>query len=439
MKKVLIVTYYWPPSGGGGVQRWLKFSKYLPDFGWEPVIFTPENPDFEVKDESLLTDVRSDMEIIRFPIWEPYHIFRKLTGAGNLKQGQVLEKSKRSLISEISIWIRGNFFIPDPRIFWVKPSAKYLTDIQEFNHFEAVITTGPPHSMHLIGHKLKKKTGIKWIADFRDPWSEWDILQKLRVSGPAMALHRKLERKVLKNADMVITVSESWSRGLKQLGASKVETITNGYDPDDFRQSKISKFPSEFRISHVGMINELRSSMGLKKALNDLCLEDTAFFSDLVLNFTGIISETFINRLGKDSVFAEKIKVGGYMPHEKVKDELSCSAVLLLLLNQSENARGHLPGKLFEYLASGNPILALGPIGSDAAKIIESTNSGYVCDPDDVEAIKNALLKLFWLYKEGKTCQQKNIEVFSRKALTEKLVRVLNSLFQEDQDKLSQN
>lgn len=435
MKKVLIVTYYWPPSGGGGVQRWLKFSKYLSDFGWEPVIFTPENPDFEVKDTSLLKDVKANIEVIKFPIWEPYHIFRKLTGAkGNngLKQGQVLEKSQKSLLQRLSIWIRGNFFIPDPRVFWVNPSVKFLTDIQKTNQFDVVITTGPPHSMHLIGYKLKKKTGLKWIADFRDPWSEWDILQKLKISSPVMALHKKLEKKVLKKADKVITVSENWKKNFEKLGSANVEVITNGYDPDDFIHLNRETRTKKFRISHIGMINEFRNSIGFKSALNDLCIERKEFFDDLILNFTGIISETFISRLSENSVFSEKIMVTGYLPHEKVQEEMSGSAVLLLLLNQSENAKGHLPGKLFEYLVSGRPILALGPEDSDTAKVIVSTNSGFVCDPDDAQGIKKALLKLFEMYKSGETFQQKNINAYSRKVLTEKLSGLLNLVCSEN-------
>src|SRR6185295_13357036 len=176
-KKVLIITYYWPPSGGSGVQRWLKFVKYMPQFGLAPFVFTPENPSFEVRDESLLRDVPSEAEIIHFPIWEPYRLFNTISavfGKKKISQVDQVATGKRSLFQKITSWIRGNLFIPDARKFWVKPSVTILYDLLKSNAINTIITTGPPHSLHLIGLMLKQQNpSLKWIADFRDPWSEW--------------------------------------------------------------------------------------------------------------------------------------------------------------------------------------------------------------------------------------------------------------------------
>jgi hypothetical protein len=182
-KRVLIITYYWPPSGGSGVQRWLKFVKYLVKAGWEPIVFTPENPSFTIQDKSLQKDVPASVEVIKFPIWEPYQLFFKVSalfGNKNVQQTDFISTEKKTFFKSISAWIRGNFFIPDARVLWVKPSVEYLTDFIARNKIDKIITTGPPHSIHLIGLRLKKlNPELKWVADFRDPWGEWDLLDTL--------------------------------------------------------------------------------------------------------------------------------------------------------------------------------------------------------------------------------------------------------------------
>jgi len=213
MKQVLIITYYWPPTGGGGVQRWLKFAKYLPEFGWKPVIYTPENPDFEIKDDSLLKDVDSVTVVLKQPIWEPFGLYRKLLGKTATQKQGVIEPSGSSLLSRFSLWVRANLMIPDPRKFWIKPSINYLVKYLKKNPVDIIITTGPPHSMHMIGLGIKKKLDIPWIADFRDPWSDWDVLDLLKISNTARRKHKTLEHQVFKHADKVLTVS--WRLGKK--------------------------------------------------------------------------------------------------------------------------------------------------------------------------------------------------------------------------------
>lgn len=427
-KKVLIITYYWPPSGGGGVQRWLKFSKYLPEFGWEPIIFTPEKPDFDLKDESLFKDVGEELEVLKFPIWEPYQIFRKLSGNKELKQGQVLEGNKDSFFKQFAIWARGNFFIPDPRKFWVKPSVEYLNSVIGRNGIETIITTGPPHSMHLIGLKLKQKNPeLNWMADFRDPWSRWDILDKLRLSDYSRKKHQKLEKDVLNLATKVITVSNTWKKEFEQIGAKRVHVITNGFDSSDIQTRPIHS-KDKFRISHAGMLNDFRNPKLLWQTLKELALENKTFKKDLEICLIGTISESVKLELIGDSDLRNCVTYSDHIPHSDVFSEYSRASVLLLILNESKNAKGHLPGKLFEYLAVGVSILGIGDPNGDAAKILYDTNSGSVLSSNDNDGMKKEIKVLYKNWKTNNSLAQSSVDKFERKALTAELVKLLEDL-----------
>lgn len=430
MKKVLIITYYWPPSGGGGVQRWLKFSKYLPEYNWQPIIFTPDNPDFHTKDPSLLKDVSKELEVLKFPIWEPYTLYNKLFG-GNKKsnntQGLLEGKSKKSFLSDFFLWIRGNFFIPDPRIFWVNPSVDFLKDYILDNSIEVIVTTGPPHSMHLIGLKLKKKIDIRWIADFRDPWVRWDMLNSFHLSYFAKRAHRRMESAVVRQADRVISVSDSWAEEIKQDHEKKAYVVTNGFDQSDFT-GKEKWANDKFRIAHCGLINRFRDPEGLWKVLSDLCSENEEFNDSLEILFAGTVEPQVIDSIRNNTVLAPKFKFEGYLSHEDVLDVYRSSSVLLLLLNRTENAKGHIPGKLFEYLASNRHILAIGDINGDSANIISKTQIGETCGPEDLKAIKKAITSFFSHFKNGKFPDKEKIEEYSHAFLTKKIVAILEDL-----------
>lgn len=428
-KKVLIITYYWPPSGGGGVQRWLKFTRYLPEFGWDPVVFTPENPAFDQKDESLLKEVSADVEVLRFPIWEPYGIFKKLSGKKELKQGQVLEEGKQGVLSKLAIWVRGNLFVPDPRVFWVKPSVDYLSSILKTNQISTIVTTGPPHSVHLIGMKLKMQNpGLKWVADFRDPWSQWDILKQFRMLPFIWVKHRKLEQQVFKVADRLITVSKSWQRDFKSLGARRSVVITNGYDVD-VDQVLADQKTQKFVISHLGMLNKLRNPLALWQALEQLIAEDEVIGGDLSLRLTGILSKEVLETIAAFPKLNACLHMENSVPHEQVYQVYRESAVLLLILNQSENAKGHLPGKLFEYISAKKPILALGLPLSDAAEILKETGLGKTIDWNDQTQIKAYLSVLYEQWKSGNIdSHEVDISKYSRRALTGQLAALLNEL-----------
>ena len=278
-KKILIITYYWPPAGGPGVQRWLKFVKYLPEFGWEPTVFIPENPSYPIVDDTLEKDVSINLEIIKTKIWEPYQI-AEFFGKDNkkFKAGQFDVGKNQSLKSRLSIWVRGNFFIPDARVFWVNPSVTYLKKYLKENHFDALVTTGPPHSVHLIGLNLKKEfPNLKWIADFRDPWTEISYYQHLKLTKFADQKHRNLEQKVFENADITLATSYADAENFKKKGANAV-CITNGFDVENQESRTENREPStQFTLSYIGVLEQLRNPEVLWRVLNDLMKENEDF------------------------------------------------------------------------------------------------------------------------------------------------------------------
>jgi glycosyltransferase involved in cell wall biosynthesis len=423
MKKVLIITYYWPPAGGSGVQRWLKFTKYLPKYNWQPIISTPENPYFEVQDEALLSDISAEAEIWKTLIWEPYALKDKLFGKGGESQSAGVISNKKSLKNKVLNWVRGNVFIPDPKVYWVKPSVKVLLKKIKEEGIEHIVTTGPPHSMHLIGLGLKKAMpNLKWIADFRDPWSELDLLDEFHLSSSSTKKHKDLEKEVLQTADVALTVSETWGEDLKRLGGGRVELITNGYDAADFELKP--KTNDKFIIGHYGLLNHLRNPKNLWKALADLCDENTEFNAKLEIHFSGNIDGEVLVKIEAYPQLKEKVKQLGYLSHAQVLLQYNEADVLLLLLFNSKSGVGNYPGKIFEYFAAQKPILAFGPKESDTQKLIEKTNTG-MCFSYAETNLKNDILRLF---KKEENFSIENIEDFTREKLSHDLANLLNTL-----------
>ncbi len=423
MEKVLIITYYWPPAGGSGVQRWLKFSKYLPENGWKPYIFTPDSPSFEIKDEDLLSDIHPETEVWKTPIWEPYKIKDKLLGKSESSNTGIIQ-DKTSTKNKMLNWIRGNVFVPDPKVFWVKPSIKLLTKKIKKEGITHIISTGPPHSMHLIALGLKKKNvDLKWVADFRDPWSELDLLEEFHLTKKSKQKYRDLEKEVLVNADVTLTVSESWVESFKDLGSSNVRLITNGFDEDDFNVKKIEN--DKFIIGHFGLLNHLRNPRNLWKTLNDLCDENPDFNEKLEIRFSGNIDTEVLQNITQYFHLKNKVKVLGYLSHKAVLEQYNSSSVLLLLLFNSESGKGNYPGKIFEYFAAKRSILAFGPEDSDTEKLIQKTKMGVFFTYEDTE-LKKEVLNLF--YNDEKTISSTDLKGFSRKKLTKDLSKLLNNI-----------
>ena len=430
MKKALIITYYWPPSGGGGVMRWLKFVKYLPELGWQPVIFTPENPDPSSVDESLLREIPQEAIVLKLPIWEPYDIYRKLTGKpkeAKFKAGYISEASSHGWKDRLSVFIRGNLMIPDPRKYWIRPAVKFLVKYLEDNPVDVIITTGPPHSMHLIGLQLRKKLNIPWIADFRDPWTNIDFYHKLRLTKWADRKHRSLEKKVLETADVVSTVSWNWASDFKRIVPREIEVLTNGYDPEDFQFGSI--VPDQyFSIIHIGSFNTDRNPEALWEVLAGKAQSDEGFRKNLKIRFVGQTDGSIIHSLDMKGL-GENIEDAGYVDHRKSLEMLKRSQVLLLPLNDAPNVAGIIPGKLFEYMAAERPILVIGPKDGDTARIVSGTGAGRVAGFTEKDEIRHILDDFYRAYLENRlSANSREILKYSRKELTAQLVKIMERI-----------
>lgn len=422
-KKILIITYYWPPAGGPGVQRWLKFAKYLPEFGWKPIIYTPENPSYPLLDESLMKDVPQDLEIVKTKIWEPYQLAEKLNKSNKkFKAGQFDVGDNQSWKSKLSIWVRGNFFIPDARVFWVEPSVKFLEQYLKINNIDVVVTSGPPHSMHLIGLQLKKKLpNLKWIADFRDPWTEISYYKHLKLTTKSDKKHRQLESAVFKNADITLATSYTDAENFRKNGANAF-CITNGFDESDASQTLKQ---DEFTLSYIGVLEQLRNPENLWKTLDDLVKTNTDFADNFKLKFVGRIDDKILYSI-ENSSLKNHIDNLGYLSHDKAIDQMANSSMLLITNFPNDSSKGIIPGKIFEYLATGKQIISFGPKEADVSKILEETKAGKHFGYDDSKEIRQFILEKFELWKSGNLSENtQNIEQFSRKNLTKQLSDIL--------------
>ncbi|TVR39503.1 MAG: glycosyl transferase family 1 [Bacteroidia bacterium] len=430
MKKVLIITYYWPPGTGAGVFRWLKFSKHLRQFGWEPVIYTPENPEAQGTDHSLEADIPAGITVLKQPIREPYRAYKMLTGRHReekIQSGFLSEQNTSGWTEKAAKWIRGNLFIPDARKFWIKPSVRSLSKWLADNPADAIVSTGPPHSMHLIALALKRKMQLPWLADFRDPWTQIDFYDKLMLTRFADRKHRRLEQEVLRSADKLVTVSEHGAKDMEELSGREVHVIANGFDPDDFKQLPEWEHDS-FSITHMGSMNADRNPLVLWQSLQLLVETDPAFRSQLQLRFIGKTDFTIKESLRKLGLLPF-CSFTGPLPHREAIRETANSAILLLPLNNTPNVMGITTGKLFDYLPMGRPVLCIGPPEGDAGRIIRHTGSGTTVDFSDQKTCTKVIQQWFDLF-----CRQKlypdrqKIHQYQRSYLTQQLAGMLDSL-----------
>ena len=416
--KVLIITYYWPPAGGSGVQRWLKFVKYLKGYGIEPIIYTPDNPIYPQSDSTFLKEVPKNVTVIKKRIVDLTNL---LFWKSNKKK-TVLNQEKGGIIS----WLRGNVIIPDPKICWVKPSVRFLKKYINEHNIDLIISTGPPHSMHLIAQQLKQQNGIKWIADFRDPWTGLYYFKDFNLTTNTIQKHQKLESAVLKEADCVLTVSETMKEEFKDR-AKKIAVITNGFD-DEALCSEPVKLDSKFSISYVGLLPTQSNPTTLFKVLEELCAEYPNFKKVLQLNFIGTIAPEVIAAIKKYNLDANSNNIG-YVAHKKAIQYQRTSQVLLLLIPKVEHSQGILTGKLFEYLAAKRPIVALGPEQGDLNSILKETKTGIVIDHSDEKQLKEHILELYEKFKINKLkVDSKHIMKYHRKELTKQLATIIKKI-----------
>lgn len=425
MKKVLIITYYWPPSGGSGVQRWLKFAKYLPEFGWQPIVYTPRDSEFALKygdDDSV-----ANVPVLGTTIFDPGSLFSK--SGGGFKVGEINRKSA-GILSRLAIWFRANVFVPDSKVFWVRKSVNYISAYLDQNHVDLIVTTGPPHSMHLIGLGVKARTGVKWVADFRDPWSDGDILDQLGSGKKAMESHRQLEKGVLEKADLVVSVTESMAESLAAKGHGiNTTVITNGYDEADFDVS-VQK-DDKFNLTYSGLLYGKRNPSNLWIVLDELMQANEQFSKDLVINIAGVVEESVDEQLSQLNCLSGVVNRLGYLSHQDSINECLSAAVLILTVDSTKNGRMLIPGKLFEYLACQVPILGFGNPGCDSDRILVNSGHDHLIPYEDSESIKARVSDLYEQWQlSGTTERSHNVNQFSRRNLTGALSKEFNNLLE---------
>ncbi len=426
MKKVLIISYYWPPAGGPGVQRWLKFVKYLPDFGIQPVVYIPENPTYPIVDADLVKDISEKAIIIRKKIIEPYglsSLFSK-NKTKKISSGIISTHRKQTVLEKVLLWIRGNLFIPDARVFWVKPSISFLEKYIREEGIDTIITSGPPHSLHLIGLGLKKKLDVNWIADFRDPWTTIGYHKALKLSGYASKKHKQFESEVLNTADTILVTSKTTKTEFEVLTNQPVVVITNGYDEEVISKQILD---AKFSIAHIGSFLSERNPRILWKCLKEIIKENRSFANDFQLKLIGAVSPEVLETI-QEFLLNEYVLNLGYVSHKEALEEQRKSQVLLLIEINSEETKSIIPGKLFEYMVSERPIIALGPEGSDFAEIIQKTNTGVFIKYDEIEKLKASILNYYQQFLEGKLQSHAvGLQEYSRRKLTEKLSELITN------------
>ena len=426
MRRVLVITYYWPPSGGSGVQRWVKFAKYLPAEGWQPVVYTPENPERQSEDKSLYADIPAEVEVVRRPITEIYSLYRSLTGRkASAAEVNVVNSQRKSFKQRLVMWIRGNAFIPDPRISWVRPSIRFLKKYLAEHPVDLIVTTGPPHSMHLIGRGLKRATGIPWIADFRDPWTKIFYFKHLSLSAWAQMRHERLEQSVLDEADAVVAVSPLVRDDFVAATRTPVHLITNGYDPDDYQQRV--EPDGFFNLTHTGLFAADGNPLVLWKVLADKVREDAQFARMLRLRLVGKTDAQVLEAIRAAGLGANLVDLG-YRDHQTAVREQLGASVLLLPLRQEPEYRATLPGKLFEYLGARRPVLGIGQTDGAMARILQDTGAGQTFDWPDEAGLRSAVDRLWADFRAGVVPPlSEDLSQYSRRSTARRMA----ALFQE--------
>ena len=426
MKKALIICYYWPPAGGPGVQRWLKFVSHLKSFDIAPVVYVPENPNYPIIDKDLVSQIPADVTILKHPIKEPYKfaaIFSKKK-TQQISSG-IISNKKSSFLEKLLLFIRGNYFIPDARVGWVSPSVVFLKHYLKTHPVDCIISSGPPHSLHLIGLELQKDLHLPWIADFRDPWTTIHYHKSLLLTKASAGKHKALESLVLNTANHILVTSPSTQKEFSLLTNTPITVITNGFEPLEVKHQGLD---ARFSIAHIGSLLTQRNPTVLWEVLSELVKEDPVFAQDLEISLTGVVSDQVLTSIALVGL-TKNTTLKGYVPHKQAVMLQHKAQILLLLEQDSEDTKAIIPGKLFEYLQAQRPIIALGPKGSDIEGIINTTESGVYIAANQKEALKKQLLTYYSAYKKDALfIPSKNLELFTRKNLTKKVADVINRL-----------
>lgn len=401
------------------------------------MIYTPLNPEMITVDESLAAEVPAEVEVVRRKILEPYGIWRAINGnKGGSTKGEVnpINAGEKSFKQKISIFIRGNFFIPDPRCLWVGPSVRFLKKYLREHPVDAIVSTGPPHSMHLIARKLSLATGIPWLADFRDPWTRMFYFKHLGLTKRSERRHHKLEQQVLDDATVVVAVSPPVQKDFQSMTATPVKLITNGYDESDYESCPEETTDGCFRITHTGLFAADGIPETLWKVLADKAEADESFSEALRICLVGKTDSAVIHSI-RMAGLGEKLVDKGYQPHLEAVREQKRADILMLPLRMEPEYKSVLPGKLFEYLAARRPVLGIGQSNGAMAAILKECKAGISCDWDDYGGIKKVVDSVWDEFKAGRdSFRGEDISRFSRRRLSHEMAVLLNSISQTGAD-----
>jgi len=434
MKRVLIVTYYFPPSGGPGVQRVLKFSQYLPEFGWKPYILTVKDGDYPARDESLLKEIPEQAVVYRTNIREPYDVYRRFTGK---KKGTPVDVNtipkpgeRRSLRERFAEFVRATLFIPDARIGWLKPAVQEGLNIIREQHIDALYSSSPPYTCALIARALKRKTGLPWIAGFRDPWTGF-LSTPTRWFLPAM-IDRRLERSVFAECDRL---DVAWKGILKDFHSKypdipldKAHHLPNGFDSSDFPSVEIID-PEHFTITYTGSMYGKRNPESFLNAVASLVQRGLLSVQDIRLQFIGRFGAE-VHAMFNHPVLRDCIIVKDYMPHSDSVRHLFQSDALLMIVDDFEGNEEIVPGKVYEYIGSGKPVITLAPEGA-VTSVIEETRSGRCTRSHDVESIANIVLDFYTRHTAGTLGLDQRRDIvrrFERREVTRSLATLLDDI-----------
>ena len=418
------------------MQRWVKFAKYLPAEGWQPVIYTPENPEQLAVDASLEAEVPTEAEIIRRRIVEPYEMYKKLLRkSGHSKEAvevNPVNAQNKSFLQKVAMWIRGNFFRPDPRCLWIRPSVRFLKKYLKEHPVDLIVSTGPPQSMHMIGRRLARETGLPWIADFRDPWTKIFYFKHLSMTRATERWHHKMEKKVLDDATAVVAVSPLVQQDFQAMTQTPVELITNGFDECDFHQEPFKMAeggPQQlFTITHTGLFAADGNPTVLWEVLSEKCRTCEEFRKSLRINLIGKTDEQII-KAAHDAGLGDNVYDLGYQHHARAVDEQRKASLLILPLRKEPEYKAVLPGKLFEYVASYRPILGIGQPDGAMSMILDSTKTGVVFDWEDKVAIAKYIDECWEKHLEGSLrVEGSDISQFTRRNLTRRMAQLFDKL-----------
>ena len=441
MKRVLIISYYWPPTGGSGVQRWVKFAKYLPSEGWQPVIYTPENPEQLAVDESLAAEVPEDAEIVKTRIIEPYELYKRvLRRSGHSKEAvevNPVNAQNKSLLQKAAMWIRGNLFRPDPRCLWIGPSVRFLKKYLAEHTVDLIVSTGPPQSMHMIGLRLSRETGLPWISDFRDPWTKIFYFKHLSMTSATEKWHSKMEKKVLDEASAVVAVSPLVQQEFQEMTDTPVELITNGFDECDFSSEQCTEAyggaSEEFIITHTGLFAADGNPTVLWDVLAEKCRTDEIFKKLLRIKLIGKTDDQILKALTDRGLEDSMINMG-YQPHSVAVEQQRQASLLILPLRKEPEYKAVLPGKLFEYLASQRPILGIGQPDGAMAMIVNETRTGTVIDWEDRKGLTQYIEQCWERHLEGRlSTEGADLSRFTRRSLTRRMAGLFDKVVIPDQ------